>query len=484
MLPFEEFELCQLLQARLGPNDGFRRKAVPPLLYRYFSGMQETFKSLRSQLKAKAPFALIVGHNHTILGGVRHDLDTPRHLASLATHTGWQLEEIIELQTYRRYGYHVENAVSSESSDFASKPMNELTLHPNIYKTGHNKGLISLLERLWVRDHTVGQGTFYIVSGFANYNGGVRFYDTFRSHIDKGGKVVAILGGSTSQRLTSRQVVAELLSAGAEVHIINRKRLMHAKSYGTHCADGQMIVVTSGNFTGPGMSQNVEMALLLDRPTTKSLAFSWEEMVKSMLAQKWDFYRPDLANTGSPAWQLLYDEEAADIKLDDTDEVTMILKLSHADTVRIMADLGTDAGRGSQYFWLSKNSFDFLPPLTILNRRGYKTTYSCLVDVDFIDVGKVQQVRATFEAENNLDFRLGTGPLRHTKLAAKDDISAITRVGEDKYELRLYRAGAALYETLAPYAVTFIGHQGKKYGFLPNTEFYGAIGAGATAKLH
>ena len=116
MLPFEEFELCQLLQARLGPNDGFRRKAVPPLLYRYFSGMQETFKSLRSQLKAKAPFALIVGHNHTILGGVRHDLDTPRHLASLATHTGWQLEEIIELQTYRRYGYHVENAVSSESS--------------------------------------------------------------------------------------------------------------------------------------------------------------------------------------------------------------------------------------------------------------------------------------------------------------------------------------------------------------------------------
>ena len=253
---------------------------------------------------------------------------------------------------------------------------------------------------------------------------------------------------------------------------------------GLYCADGQMIVVTSGNFTGPGMSQNVEMALLLDRPTTKSLAFSWEEMVKSMLAQKWDFYRPDLANTGSPAWQLLYDEEAADIKLDDTDEVTMILKLSHADTVRIMADLGTDAGRGSQYFWLKQRIFRFSSPSYHPKSSRLQNDLFLPVDVDFIDVGKVQQVRATFEAENNLDFRLGTGPLRHTKLAAKDDISAITRVGEDKYELRLYRAGAALYETLAPYAVTFIGHQGKKYGFLPNTEFYGAIGAGATAKLH
>jgi hypothetical protein len=72
--------------------------------------------------------------------------------------------------------------------------MNELTLHPNIYRTGASKGLIAILERLWVRDHSVGDGTLYIVSGFANYNGGVRFYDTFRSHIDKGGKVVAIFG--------------------------------------------------------------------------------------------------------------------------------------------------------------------------------------------------------------------------------------------------------------------------------------------------
>jgi hypothetical protein len=207
-------------------------------------------------------------------------------------------------------------------------------------------------------------------------------------------------------------------------------------------------------------------------------------MVTSMLAQKWDFYRPDLADEQAPVWQLLYDEEAAGIKLDETDEVTMILRLSHADTARIMARPGTKAGLGSQYFWLSKDSFDFLPPLTILNRRGYKTTYSCLVDVNFIDLSKTETVRATFEAENNLDFRLGTGPLRYTKLAAKDDIAAITRVGEDKYELRLFKKGTKLYAAIAPYAVTYIGHQGKKYGFIPNVDFYKTIGVPSSVQLH
>lgn len=58
--------------------------------------------------------------------------------------------------------------------------MNELTLHPNVYATGHSKGLISILERVWVREHTPGDGTLYVVSGFANYNGGVRFFETFK----------------------------------------------------------------------------------------------------------------------------------------------------------------------------------------------------------------------------------------------------------------------------------------------------------------
>jgi 16S rRNA G966 N2-methylase RsmD len=114
-IPSEQFKYCLALQSKLGASDGFRRKAVPPLLYRYFSEMQDAFRNIRIRMKKGAPFALIVGHNHTVLGGVRQDIDTPRHLSSLATHSGWLLEDQIELQTYRRYGYHATNAVSAET---------------------------------------------------------------------------------------------------------------------------------------------------------------------------------------------------------------------------------------------------------------------------------------------------------------------------------------------------------------------------------
>lgn len=354
--------------------------------------------------------------------------------------------------------------------------MNELTIHPDVYSTGPSKGLLQLLERAWVRGQQAGDGLLFLVSGFANYNGGVRFYDVFRRHIGAGGRVVAVLGGSSSMRLSSKQVVAELLDAGVEVHLINRKRILHAKSYGAVRDDGEMLVVSSGNFTGPGMSQNIEMAILLDPPTTAALNFSGVDMLDALLTQKWDYHRPDLGLPNAPAWNLLYDEVGQKIPLDDTEFSTMILRLSHADTARIMADQGTNAGKGSQYFWLSKDSFDFVPPLTEVNRRGVKPTYSTLIQVNFVDLGQTETVRVTFEAGNNLDFRLGTGPLRYTKLARAGDIAAITRLGEDRYELRLYSPNSAVYARLLPYAVTFAGNQGKRYGFMPNDIFAREIG--------
>lgn len=141
-----------------------------------------------------------------------------------------------------------------------------------------------------------------------------------------------------------------------------------------------------------------------------------------------------------------------------------------------MADPGTRAGKGSQYFWLSKDSFDFVPPLTEVNRRGVKPTYSTLIQVNFVDLARTETVRVTFEAGNNLDFRLGTGPLRYTKLAKAGDIAAITRLGENRYELRLYSPDSAIYGRLLPYAVTFAGNQGKRYGFMSNDVFAGEIG--------
>lgn len=114
-VPDAQAEFCTRLRNRVGAEDGFRRQAVPVLLYRYFASMMRSFRAIRENMRAKAPFALIVGHNHTVLGGVRYDIDTPVHLASLASHCGWTVEEIVPLQTYRRYGYHMNNAVNAES---------------------------------------------------------------------------------------------------------------------------------------------------------------------------------------------------------------------------------------------------------------------------------------------------------------------------------------------------------------------------------
>ena len=349
--------------------------------------------------------------------------------------------------------------------------MNELTVHPNVYATGSNKGLISILEHVWLREHEMGDGTLYIVSGFANYNGGVRFFPVFRRHVERGGKVVAIFSGNTHQNMTSRQIVCEMLDCGADVHVINRKRLMHAKSYGSKTHSGELLVVTSGNFTGPGMAQNVEMSLLLDRITTRDLGFSWDGMVDSMLSQNWDIHQPTLDDMSAPVWQLLYNEQASTVVLDTTDEVTLILRLGHADTVRINAPRDSIEGRGSQYFWLSKDCYDFFPALTIPNKRGIKKTYSCMIRMNFVNLRKREAVRVTFEAENNLDFRLGTGPLRYTKLAKSGDIAAISRIGEDQYELRLFSQNGRNGMSLAHYAVNHIGHEGKRYGFISNEQF-------------
>jgi len=227
------------------------------------------------------------------------------------------------------------------------------------------------------------------------------------------------------------------------------------------------------------MSQNVEMSVLLDPASTASMKFSWDSLMKNMMAQRWDFYKPTLTKLEAPAWNLLYDEQATDITLDDSDEVTMVLLLSHADTARINAAPGTDADKGTQYFWLSKDCYDFFPPLTIRNERGHKATYSCLINMHYVDLHlEDPECRVTFEAENNLDFRLGTGKLRNTRVVQEGDLAAISRVGDTDYEMRLFRRGSHQYKALSPYAIHFIGHQGKKYGYLSNVEFERLIGAG------
>src|SRR5262249_26473103 len=101
----------------------------------------------------------------------------------------------------------------------------------------------------------------------------------------------------------------------------------------------------------------------------------------------------------------------------------------------------------------------------------------------YIDLGiEDPECRVTFEAENNLDFRLGTGRLRYTRWVREGDLAAISRLAESEYELRLFSSGTPPFRALLPYAVHFIGHQGKQYGYISNDEFERLLGVRLTRR--
>lgn len=114
-LPKEIHSFCMKLNNKLKPDEGFRKKALPSLLYRYFSDMELAFKEVHRLLKKGKYFCLIVGNNHTKIGGERTDIDTSRFLSFVGKQVGFTIHEILELDAYQRYGLNSLNAVQKES---------------------------------------------------------------------------------------------------------------------------------------------------------------------------------------------------------------------------------------------------------------------------------------------------------------------------------------------------------------------------------
>ena len=113
-LPPTVVELCARLLNRMSNVDGFRRQAVPGLLYRYYVDMKKTFATVLQVVKSGAYYVLIVGTNRTTISGVTEIIDTPTYLTEIAKSTGWNLVESVKLETYKRYGLHYTNAIQDE----------------------------------------------------------------------------------------------------------------------------------------------------------------------------------------------------------------------------------------------------------------------------------------------------------------------------------------------------------------------------------
>ena len=122
-LPDDIASLIFEMNNSLTESDGFRKQAVPALMYRYFADMQKMFINVRKLVKVTGKYALVVGHNKTTLGGVTYLIDTPKLLSIVAASCGWEVMEILPLQTYKRYGINSKNSINQESLIVLSNAM-------------------------------------------------------------------------------------------------------------------------------------------------------------------------------------------------------------------------------------------------------------------------------------------------------------------------------------------------------------------------
>ena len=114
-LPNEIMDMLYDMQESLSSSDGFRKQAMPTLLYRYFSDMKAMFMRMADLVKENGYYAMVVGHNKTTLGGKTFDIDTPRLLGIISSNVGWSAEEELPLQTYKRYGLNSKNSINCET---------------------------------------------------------------------------------------------------------------------------------------------------------------------------------------------------------------------------------------------------------------------------------------------------------------------------------------------------------------------------------
>lgn len=343
----------------------------------------------------------------------------------------------------------------------------EFLLQPEVYATNTSYGeLGEVLDELWKLAPQ--DSTLYAASGFVEQGGVLPFVRTLRGHIEHGGKVKCFFGGSPSQSMASRQAVVELLGLGADVRLLNRKKIFHSKMYGVGGDVKASLVVSSGNFTGPGIALNVESSIVLRGTAFAQSGFSWDEWERALSKFAWHIPRLSTVNDSTdPAWKLTFDEThgRADAGEDAPGpEEVLAVTLSPIDVARVQSS----TYKGTAYLWLSRYMTGYFPTMSVRTKPSAKTTFSADLELEFVDLGTTKTVRVTFEAYNNLDFRLGVGPLRGTGLAKAGDIALLRRVDDTHYRLKLLHQKSRLARRLDPYLIHHIGHKGKRYGMIPH----------------
>lgn len=114
-LPKTVTRLCREIETKNAHDGaGFRREAVPALLYRYFTQMRDAMAKWAEILAQGERAVLVVGENRTGKGEGQTTIPTPQLLADCGTQVGFEVEELIPFQVWPRYGIHGKNGVPGE----------------------------------------------------------------------------------------------------------------------------------------------------------------------------------------------------------------------------------------------------------------------------------------------------------------------------------------------------------------------------------
>lgn len=96
------------------PENGFRKRNVPALVYQYLTDMQLALRGLAETADEECIVAMVIGPNRTRLGGEETIIDTPSLLADIAVSTGWVPTDTVPLDAFHRFDLHSANSIREE----------------------------------------------------------------------------------------------------------------------------------------------------------------------------------------------------------------------------------------------------------------------------------------------------------------------------------------------------------------------------------
>lgn len=97
--------------SNVSSDQGFRRKNMAALLYKYFNDMTTSMKNMDYVLKNGGDIFIVIGDNYTITSNGRVDIETARILKDTGQKIGWELKREIPITVTTENLNHMKNSI-------------------------------------------------------------------------------------------------------------------------------------------------------------------------------------------------------------------------------------------------------------------------------------------------------------------------------------------------------------------------------------